>query len=298
MNWMLAVGGLMLLIWFVREYMAVFVNANTALVLINWDGKIRVIRPGLGFKMPWLLERPVDNPKGGVIPIRAIPETFEGIYETKDKTPIKITTAFIRTPVVDYLDQYIKIEDSKRLKGITERVRAILSILIHEYEDRSALMKNLDAIAKEMEKRFENANSEDKDAEDYLKLEKYFGENVQQFAISDTELSSELAAATAKKEAQAKENETRKLEMDNIRAMAKELVSDSQGGPNPMSTKDAMKEVKIILGKSKENINVMDFGPGVETVAGGLAGGLAVLGKNALDLAEKFADKEDGKDGK
>ncbi len=295
MNWMMIVGILALLIWFVREYMAVFVNANTALVLINWDGKIRVIGPGLGFKIPWLLEKPVDNPKGGVVPLRAIPETFDGVYETKDKTPIKITAAFIRTPVVDYLEQYIKIDDSKRLKGITERVRAILSILIHEYEDRSAVMKNLDNIAKEMEDRFEKAKSEVTPTDASLNLEKYFGENVQQFAISDTELSPELAAATARKEAQAKENETQKLVVDNIRKMTQEIVNDSNGA---ISHKEAMDSILVIQEKATRETKVFDLGPGAQKVAEGMAGGMAAFGKSALGLAEKFAEKEGDEDGK
>ncbi len=279
MNWMMAVGILALLIWFVREYMAVFVSANTALVLINCFGKNRKIGPGLGFKMPWFLEKPVDNPKGGVIPIRAIPETFDGIYETKDKTPIKITTAFIRTPVVDYLDQYIKIDDSKRLKGITERIRAILSILIHEYEDRSAVMKNLDAIAKEMENRFENAKSEEEDADDYLNLEKYFGENVQQFVIADTELSPELAAAQAKREAQAKESETRRIEMDNINEMAKKLVLESEERGSKMSFETAVQVIQIQLGKVKKDIKVFGLDRGTQDVIDKIVKGVMSHGK-------------------
>lgn len=292
----MVVGVIFLAIWFVREFMAVRVKENTALVLVDLHGKLRIVPPGLGFKRVWFLEEPAENPKGGVVPIRAIPEKFEGVFEAKDKTPMKITVAFIRTPVVAHLDQYIKITDDKRRSGIIERVRGILSILIHEYENRSAVMGKLDEIAKEMESRFEKARSEDNSGNDNgLNLERYFGENVQQFLISDTELSPELAAATARREAQVKENETDKLVVDNIRKMAKEIVEDSQGSITP---KEAMDSVLVIQEKATRETKVIDLGPGAQKVAEGLAGVAGSLGSGLIDAVKNIADKKGGdKDG-
>ena len=86
--------------------------------------------------------------------------------------------------------------------------------------------------------------------------------------------------------------------MDNIRLMVKETVGDSAGSLSPISHKEAMDAVLIIRGKTKKDIKVIDLGPGAQQVAGGVLGGLAALGKNVLDLAEKFTSKEGGKDGK
>lgn len=307
MSWLTAVGVVLLVIWFVREYMLVFVNANTALILINCFGKIKKFGPGLNFKQPWFFEKPVDNPKDGIVHLVAIPETFDGVFETKDKSTIKLSIAYIRTPVLEYLEQYIKIDDDRRLEGITERIRAITNIVIHGYDDRSKVMNELAKISKEINDQFDNKNSEKTSTDDSLKLEEYFGENIQQIMVTDAELPPEIIAAQTKSEAQVMENktklaaqvaenETRKLEMDNIRKMTEEAVADSKRLKSPMSSKEAMDAVLIVQGKTKKDIKVFDLGPGAQTVMAGLGKGLAQLGKGVFTAVEKLA-KEGDKNG-
>ena len=299
MNTLMIAGILLLLFWFVREYMLVFVNENTALLLVDARGRIRKLKPGIGFMMPWFLERPVENPKGGVVALRAVPVTFTGVYEAKDKSTIKVSTSFLIKPVFEYLEDYIKIDDKKRVDAAVERVRSIMSILIHEYPDRDAVMMKLEEIGVKIDKKFSSAVGDS--AGSNIDLEKYFGISANQFVIGDAELPPELIAAQTKLEAQKKENQTRKLEMDNIREMVKQTVEDSAGSASPVSHKEAMDAVLVVQEKATKEIKVIDLGPGAQSVAGGVISGLAMLGNNALELAEKFADKkkkeEGGEDG-
>ncbi len=192
---------------------------------------------------------------------------------------MKMTVMFIRTPVLDYLDKYIKITDSERKSGIVETVRSILSILIYEYEDRSAVMKDLENIGKKLEERFEKARSEEAEGESSLNLERYYGENVQQFRIADTELSPELTAATARKEAQMKESETRRIEMDNINEMAKKLVIESEERGSKMSFETAVQVIQIQLGKIKKDIKVFGLDRGTQDVVDKIVKGVMSHGK-------------------
>lgn len=275
MNWLTAVGVVVLLIWFVREYMLVFVNANTALVLINCFGNIRKLHPGLNFKRPWLFEKPVDNPLNGIVYMVAIPETFDGVFETKDKSTVKLSIAFIRTPVFECLEQYIKIKDDRRLGGITERIRAITTIVIHDYDDRSKVMGEIAKISEEINDQFDNERSEKTDTVVSLELEKYFGEHVQQIIVADAELPPEIIAAQTKNEAQVMENKTkilaqsaeneaRKLEMENIKKMAKALVVESEKQGSKISFEKATEVIQVQLGKVKKDIKIFGLDRGTQ----------------------------------
>lgn len=289
MNWITGVGVLLLLIWVLREYIFVFVNANTALILVNCFGKTRKLKAGLNYKMPWFLEKPVDNPKNGIVHLVAIPETFDGVFETKDKETIKLSIAFIRTPEFDHLEQYIKIDDDKRLEGILERIRAITNVVIHTYSDRSMVMASLTKITEEINRQFDNKKSDEAVAAS-MKLEEYFGEKVQQIMVTDAELPPEVVAAKAKQEAQVIDNKTkfeaqvaenkiRKSEIENIKKMAAALVIESEKQGSKMSLEKATEIIQVQLGKIDKDIKIFGLDRGTQDAVDKIIRGVMSNGK-------------------
>lgn len=290
MNWITAAGVALLLIWVLREYIFVFVNANTALILVNCFGRTRKLKAGLNYKVPWLFEKPVDNPKNGIVHLVAIPETFDGVFETEGKETIKLSIAFIRTPEFEHLEQYIKIDDDKRLEGILERIRAITNVVIHAYPERSKVMANLTKITEEINKQFDSKKSDETDTDAGMKLEEYFGEKVQQIMVTDAELPPEVVAAKAKQEAQVIDNKTkleaqvaenkiRKSEIDNLKKMAAALVIESEKQGSKMSLEKATEIIQVQTGKIEKDIKIFGLDRGTQDAVDKIVRGVMGNGK-------------------
>ncbi len=247
---MLIAGVFLILAWFIRRHCIFFVDNNTACLLIDWFGHTRPIGQGMKWVWPW--ESVVEGSATAVV---AVPESFTDDFETKDEATIALKFSFVRKTSVAHLKRYIEIDSAKRRDGIIERVRAIANIIIRKHADRDAVMDDYKQIAADIEHEFEQQESEDKTS-----LEAYYGENIEQLGIAGAELPAILKEAQTKLEAQVKENETKKLEMDNLKKLASALVAESEKRDSKMSFEKAMEIVQLQLGKGNVKKDITIFG--------------------------------------
>ena len=207
---------------FVR-YCVIIISAYTGVVMINplirdKTKNLRSCGPGLRIKWPW--EEIVED---GQISLKKSPIFFEGDFETKDKSTIPLKIAFDVIPHEDYLTEYMKFNFTTICAAIQERLRSILSVLIHDRPDRETIMGSIKELAAAAEQTFHALQSEDGHH-----LEEYYGTNLKALMIADVALPKELKDAQTRREVVLKENEIRKLEMENLKKMAGTLVQESE----------------------------------------------------------------------
>ena len=130
-------------------------------------------------------------------------------------------------------------------------------------------MDNMKKIGEDAKKIFEETLSENGE-----RLEIYYGTNLAALVVADVELPKELRDAKTRQEAVKKENETRKLEMRNLKQMAADLVSEGFKRTNvKMPFEKAMEIIQLQFGKGNIQKDIKVFG----------------LDKNTLEVFEKIA---------
>ena len=226
---------------------SVFMNipAYTGVLVINTlTGSLRSCGPGLQLIWPW--EQIVANSE---TELKKQSHNFENDFETKDKSTLSLKISFDFSPLESHLEEYQRFNSADRLAGITERLKSILAIIIHEYEDRGSVMEKQDVISKEAKNRFEKALSEDG-----RPLQEYYGVNLKALVIADVGLPQLLKDAQTQREATVKQNETRELEMKKLKEMARALVNESKkaGAGKEMPFEKAMEIIQLQFGKNVE----------------------------------------------
>ncbi|MBI4992443.1 MAG: hypothetical protein HZB99_04470 [Candidatus Harrisonbacteria bacterium] len=224
------------------------VPAYTAVLLENRiSGSVRSIGPGIHFIFPW--EKIVPNSE---TVIKKSSHLFPADFETKNHKVISLKVAFDLIPDVNNLRGYIAFDERTRIAGITERIKSILSNLIREMKDREEVMAKFKEIGPRVKDIFEQTLSEDG-----KRLEYYYGIDLKVLMIPDVELPKELKEASIRQEATKKDNETRKLEMTNMKKMAMDLVKAS-GGTMPLEV--AMEIMQLQFGKGNVKKELHRFG--------------------------------------
>lgn len=227
------------------------VPAYTGANIINRvSGSLRSVGPGIGILWPW--EKIVSG-----IPLKKNSCSFESDFETQDKATLSLKISFDTEPLRTKLMNYERFDTESRMNGIKERIRSILSAIIYSYPDRGAVMSDLKELAAKAKKEFENSMTELGDE----RIEEYYGTNLVSLMIADVALPQILKDAAAQKEAQEKQNEARRSEMDMIKQMAKELVAESGG---TMMYEDAIRRIQVQLGKVKDENKTFGLDKGTQ----------------------------------
>ncbi|MEK9170529.1 MAG: SPFH domain-containing protein [Patescibacteria group bacterium] len=230
------------------------VEAYTGVIIVNRiSGAMRSTGPGWSRIWPW--EKAVE---GSEISLKKSNHVFESDFETQDEATISLKVSFDYMPLETNLVEFQRFGFDDRLSGIKERIRSILSIEVRKLKDRDAVMDQLKALGESAKKIFEASISESGKP-----IEQYYGTNLSALMISDAALPQIVKDATAKKEAQEKENEMRKMDMDNIKKMAKELVAAS-GGSLPFE--EALRRIQIQFGKVKDENKTYGLNKGTQEI--------------------------------
>lgn len=233
----------------------VTIPAYTGAIIVNRvSGSLRSVGPGVGILWPW--EKIVN---GSETPLKTIPcklDEKESKFQTKDEANISLIVGFNANPIAEHLVEYKRFSEAERLNGIRGKLRSILSIEIRKLADRDTVMDNLEAIIISAQKTYQTSVSEKE-----ILFEHYYGTNIDALTIAFAPLPEELQKAEDEKEAQEKRNEMRKSEMDMIKQMAKELVSESGG---TMMYEDAMRRIQVQLGKVKDENKTFGLDKGTQ----------------------------------
>jgi len=173
---------------------------------------------------------------------------------------MSLKIAFDTIPDPDNLRSYVAFDEKTRIVGITERLKSILGIMIHEMEDRKEVMAKLKEIGPNTKDIFEKTTSEDG-----KKLEYYYGIDLKALMIADVELPKELKEATARQEAVKKENDTKQMQIDKIKELARGLVVESK---NKLPFEVALEFIQMEFGKGnvKKEIHKYDLGRGTQEI--------------------------------
>ena len=222
-----------------------------ALVANRFTGTMRPVGPG--WHIIWIWEKIVNESE---TTLKESAYIFESDFETQDEATITLRIAFKLVPITDYLTEYQRFNSEDRLSDIKERIRSILSIKVRKLKNRDAVMDSLKPLGKFTKKCFEKMFSENGKS-----IEQHYGTNLSSLMISDAALPQELKDAATRREAQEKENETRQMEMDKIRQMAKDLVKESDG---TMMYEDALRRIQVQLGKVEDKNETFGLDKGTQ----------------------------------
>lgn len=234
-------------------YCLVLIPPYKGVVVMNiLDGSLRSFGSGLRILLPW--ENIEENSETS---LKKNTHSFEAEFKTKDESPIPLKVSFDVIPYAAYLVRYREFDEGTRIAGIKSRLQAILTILVRKKENRDHVMDNVEELAKELKKKFEESVSED----DIL-LEIYYGVNLKAVMISGMGLPEALKEMAVKQEVTEKENERRKSEMATLKRIARDLVRESK---NEMPFQNAMEIVQLQFGKDvKKNIQIYGLDRGTQ----------------------------------
>lgn len=227
------------------------VPAYTSVLLINvFTNKVRACGSGLRLIWPW--EKTVDDSQ---VKMTTVSHSFSNEFETQNESVVSLKIAFDLIPDEKHLIEHRRFDSATRLNGVTERIKAILTKEVRKLKNRDEVMDNYKALADEIKKRFEEAVSEDG-----KRLEEYYGVNLKNLVISNTDLPPALKEAATAKEVMEKTNQTRGLEMTKLKQMARTLVKESEAKSTPMPFEKAMEIVQLQFGKGNVSKDIKIFG--------------------------------------
>ena len=235
-------------------YCLASVEAYTGVLIINRiTGTMRSVGPGWHFIGPW--EKVVGESE---TPLKKINQVFVSIFQTQDEAAVSLNISFDLMPLETHLVEFRGFDSEGRISAIKERICSILSVDVRKLKNRDAAMNQLKALGESAKKIFEESVSENGKL-----IEQYYGMNLAALMISLAPLPDILRDAATKKEAQEKENEARKMEMDNIKKMAKELVAASKGS---LPFEEALRRIQIQLGKVKDENKTYGLNKGTQEI--------------------------------
>lgn len=237
----------------------VSVKAHTGyLICNNISGKLRAVGPGMNFMVP-LLESLVEPG----ISLKTNSITFDVIFETKDEASIKLTISFEEAADPKYLVEYSSFEGDRRISDIKEKIKAMLSAEIRSKKDRDRVMDTLKKLAQKTRDVFIRTSEEKGEF-----LQQHFGTRIISLDLFPAALPEAVVAAKAEQEAQAKKNETQKLQADNFKVMANEIVIAAKEHGHVVSFEKAYRLVQLEHGRGnlKEEIHMYGIDQGSQDV--------------------------------
>jgi len=230
------------------------IPAYTGVVVGLFGKPWRSEGPGLLFRIPFVetIEKVVS------MKTRAI--HFDGEFEPQNEEAVPLKLVVEYHPEGKGLVNFASFDESKIEAMLKDRIKSILSVIVRICEKRDEVMDSVRTIAEMVKEGFESSFAED----GKTKLQEYYGVNVAAIYIADPELPEALKKAAVEREVMEKTNLTRKLEQDNIKRMARELVDEAGKRGSKLSFEAAMELVLINLGKiKKEN---KQYGLSVDTL--------------------------------
>lgn len=237
-------------------------------VIVGFFGKPwRSEGSGLLFRFPFAetIEKVVS------LKTRAI--RFKGDFEPQSEEAVSLEMVIEYHPETKekQLINFASFDESKIEEMLKDRVKSILSVIVRTLKGRDDVMDSIKTIAEMTKEEFESSFAED----GKTKLQEYYGVNVTAIYIADPELPEVLKQAAIKREATEKEiltrqleqaniREMQKLEQDNFRRMARELVDEAKKRGSNLSFEAALELTLINFGKiKKEN---KQYGLSVDTL--------------------------------
>lgn len=241
------------------------VSSYTGVVVGLFGKPWRSKGSGLLMRIPFVetIERVVS------LKTRAIQFASEFEPQNEEAVPLKMVIEY--HPEKEHLVKFASFDESKIEEMLKDRVKSILSIIVRTCKGRDDVMDSIKTIAEIAKEEFELSFAED----GKTKLQEYYGVNVTAIYIADPELPEALKQAAVEREVMQKTiltreleranlREMQKLDQDNIRRMARELVDEAKKRGSNLSFEVAMELILINLGKvKKEN---KQYGLSVDTL--------------------------------
>lgn len=196
---------------------------------------------------------------------------FAGEFEPKNEEAVPLKVVVEYHPEQKGLVNFASFDENKMEEMLKDRIKSILSVIVRTCKGRDDVMDSIKTIAEMAKEEFESSFAED----GKTKLQEHYGVNLTAIYIADPELPEALKQAAVEREVMQKTiltreleranlREMQKLDQDNIRRMARELVDEAKKRGSNLSFEAAMELVLINLGKvKKEN---KQYGLSVDTL--------------------------------
>lgn len=205
-------------------------------IIARFGKPVRTIGPGLRWAW-WLIEKPVSGTY-----LEKQNMSFEAEFETAANEPVRLSVVFEYEPVVSRLIQFLSFERKEIPQLLMDRVKSIFSILVRTYPNRTSVLNNIGKIADDAKVAFGPD------------LEEYYGIKFLMVVIIDPVLPEVLREAIVQGEAVVVLNQNRRLEIENLQALAKSLVEDAKAQGVPLDYATALNVLQIQFGKASKDI--------------------------------------------
>lgn len=195
-----------------------------------------------------------------VVPLEKVAVGFKVVLEDQAEEAIPMDIYYEYMPDPNNLINYCSFSKLQIENAVKERIRNILSIETRKYKKRDDVLDNIHELSRVAKEKFECAC-----AGNGTPIEIYYGIKVTTIAVADPELPEELKQAAIQREVMEKTNETRGVEMEKIKQIAKSLIKAARKHDQDLRYETALELVLINLGKIKQENKL--WGLNEETLA-------------------------------